>query len=69
MKEKLVQKEETSAEQRQRLMNKDERALQARDLVARDIHQQAMRDGRNTTFEQAQRKASQIAERASRDEK
>ena len=52
--------------QRRRVMTADERAFEARDRVAKAVHEQNMRDGKNTTWEQAERKGAEIAERAKR---
>lgn len=49
--------------QRRKIMSRDEKAIDARDRVARNIHEQNVRDGRNTTFDEAQRKATEIANR------
>lgn len=59
-------KEETAAEQRQKAMTRDERSFQARDLIAKNLHIQNVKDGKIATYEQAHRKASEIAEREER---
>jgi aspartate oxidase len=59
---------ESNAEyQRRRMMSQHERDLGARDDVARRIHEQNHREGKDTTFDSALRKATQIAERADKD--
>lgn len=62
------QKLEDNAEyQRRSVMTRDERAISARDQVARNIHEQNVRDGKNTTFDEAQRKATDIANKVYRE--
>ena len=61
-----MSKEETAAEQRQRMMSRDERAIQARDVIAKNLHEQNMRDGKQSTYEKAHRKAQEIANREHR---
>jgi hypothetical protein len=55
--------------QRRRSMTRDERAIDARDRVAKDLHEQNQKDGKRSTYEQCQRKMAEIAERAERDRK
>lgn len=52
--------------QRRKMMTRDERAIDARDRVARDLHEQNIRDGKRSTYEQCQRKMAEIAEKAER---
>lgn len=42
-------------------MTRDERAIDARDRVAVNIYEQAKKNGKDIPFDQAQRKASEIA--------
>lgn len=60
---------ESDAEyQRRKVMSKDDRAIIARDTLAKNIHEQNQRDNKRTTFEDAQRKATEIAHRKLREE-
>lgn len=43
------------------MMTPDERAIDARDRVAKNIHEQNQRDGKNSTFDSALIKATEIA--------
>lgn len=52
--------------QRRARMSSDEKALISRDRIAGQIHEQNQRDGKNTTFEQAHREATRIAEKWNR---
>lgn len=61
-----MSKDETAAEQRQRMMTRDERAIQARDMIAKNLHDQNVRDGKRTTYEESHRKAQEIANREHR---
>lgn len=55
--------------QRRKLMSKDERAIQARDGIARDIYKQEQLNGNSkATYEQAHRKATEIANKVLRRE-
>ncbi len=47
--------------QRRRTLTKDERAIDARDRVAKNLHEQNQKDGKNTSFDDALRKVSDIA--------
>lgn len=42
-------------------MTSDERAIDARNHLAKNIHEQNQREGRNTTYDSALRKATEIA--------
>lgn len=53
--------------QRRRMMTKDERAIDARDRVAKNLHDQNVRDGKNTTYDEATRKAAEIANKVYRE--
>lgn len=55
--------------QRRRVMTRDERAIDARDRVARDLHEQNTRDGKRSTYEDCQRKMAKIAELAEKQRK
>lgn len=48
------------------MMSTDEKATQGRDRIAKQIHEQNQRDGKNTSFDQAQREANRIAEKWNR---
>lgn len=54
--------------QRRRMMTVDERKIDARDRVAINIHQQNIKEGKNSTFDEAQRKATEIAHKRLRQE-
>lgn len=54
--------------QRRRMMTKDERAIEARDTIAKNLHEQNQRDGKRTSFDEAQRKATDIAHRKLRED-
>ena len=47
--------------QRRRVMSKDDRAFDARGRVAQNIKRQAEREGRDSTFADALKKATEIA--------
>ena len=53
--------------QRRCVMSHDERCIDARDRVAKNIHEQNMRDGKNTTYDSALRKATEVANRVHRE--
>lgn len=53
-------------QRRKTQMTPDERSMDTRDRVAVNIHNQNVRDGKNTTFEDAQRKATEIANKVHR---
>lgn len=60
-------KEDRSAEyQRRQGMSQDERNRLSRDGLAKSIHEQNQRDGKNTTFDEAHRKACETANRVER---
>lgn len=54
-------------QRRKTQMTKDDRAADARDRVAVNIHNQNVRDGKNTTFEQAHNQATAIANKVHRE--
>ena len=58
---------DNSEHQRRKTWSNDERAIDARNRVAENIHKQNQLDGKNTTFEQAQRKAAEIANKVYRE--
>lgn len=65
---KANQELESNAEyQRRRVMTKDEIATDARDRVAKNLHDQNVKDNRGTTYEDAQRKAAEIANKVHRE--
>ena len=67
MSDSRKQELERNAEyQRRRMMSQDERCIDARDRVAKNLHDQNMRDGKNTTFDEASRKATEIAHKSLR---
>ena len=55
--------------QRRKMMSTDEKATQGRDRIAGQIHEQNQRDGKNTTFDQAFKEASRVAEKWERQRK
>ena len=67
MKNKNQRLEDSAEYHRRSVMSKDERAIIARDEVAKNIHQQNIRDGKNTTYDEAVRKATQIANKVHRE--
>lgn len=59
---------ENNAEyQRRKLMSHDERAIISRDRLAKTIHDQAKKEGKDTSFDSAFRKATEIAHRGERE--
>jgi len=50
------------------MMTRDERAIGAREDIAKALHEQNQRDGKNTTYDEAHRKAEQIANKVYREE-
>lgn len=60
------QLEQNAEYQRRRVMTNDERTFESRDRIAKNLHEQNMRDNKKTTYEQALRKASEIAEKVRR---
>ena len=58
------EKLESNAEyQRRRMMTQDERTTTTRDIIAKNIYDQAQRDNKRTTYEDAQRKAVEVIEK------
>lgn len=53
--------------QRRKMMTRHEREMGARDDVARRIHEQNHKEGKDSTFDSALKKATQIAERAEKE--
>jgi len=66
MNDKKRELEQNAEYQRRRMMTRDERGISARDSVAKNIHEQNIKDGKNTTYDQAHRKATEIAEKSLR---
>lgn len=61
---------ETGEAHRRRMMTRDERAIDARDRVAKNLYDQGQRDNnKNMTYEQAQRIATKIAEKVEQNKK
>ena len=52
--------------QRRKIMTRDERAIGARDGIAKNLHEQNVRDGKHTPYEQAHREATKSCERVER---
>lgn len=60
-KPKEVDKLERDGEyQRRCVMSQDERSLDARDRVAKNLHEQNEKDGKNSTFDEALRRVTDI---------
>lgn len=59
---------ESNAEYQRRKtqMTKDEKVIDARDRIAKNLHEQNVRDNKKTTFDEALRHCTKIAERAER---
>jgi len=53
-------------QRRKTQMTSDEKARDARDRLAKVIHEQSQRDGKDSTFDSALRKATEIAELANK---
>jgi hypothetical protein len=67
-KEKQAELDRNAEYQRRKTqMTADDRAQQARDIVAKNIHEQNVRDGKNSTFEQAHNQATAIANKVHRE--
>lgn len=58
--------EDNAEYQRRARMSRDEKTMISRDRIAGQIHEQNQRDGKNTTFDQAHREATRIAEKFNR---
>lgn len=54
--------------QRRCAMSEDERRLISRDLVAKDLYEQNVKEGKKTTYEDCQRKMAEIANKELRKE-
>lgn len=52
--------------QRRRMMSQDERNITARDAVAKNLYEHAQRSGQRMSYEQAHKKATEIAHRVLR---
>lgn len=52
--------------QRRKSMSNDDRAIISRDTIAKNLHEQNQRDGKRSTYEDAQRKATEIAHKGER---
>ena len=58
---------ESNAEyQRRKMMTSEERAKGAIERISKDIHEQNQKDGKNSTYTAALKKAQEIAEKAER---
>lgn len=68
MKDRQKELEANAEYQRRRMMTKDERAIDSRDRVAVNLHRQNEKDGKNTTFADALKKATEVAHRRLREE-
>lgn len=59
---------ETGEAHRRRMMTRDERAIDARDRVAKNLYDHAVKTGDNKmSYEQAQRIATKVAEKVERE--
>lgn len=52
--------------QRRRSMTQDERNISARDALAKALHEHNQQTGKNTTYEEAHRQATESAHRVER---
>lgn len=59
--------EDNAEHQRRKTMTPDERKIGARDEMAKQIHLQNQRDGKNTTYDSAFRKAQDLVNRIERE--